>query len=281
MRAMSAHPPSLSVSLVLYQSDRDLLSATLDCLEGAIERAQAAGLLLAPVSLTVVDNDSPADYRAGVQPLVARDHERLVCRWHPLSANLGFGAGHNQALREATSDLHLVLNPDVELSPDALVEALRWLEDNPRTVLVAPAAQGSRGDVEYLCKRYPSVMLLLARASGQRWFQHLLDKRLARYEMRELVTAQEPVDVPLVSGCCMLARTAALQSVGGFDETFFMYFEDFDLSIRIAARGRVVFLPTMRIVHHGGYAASKGWQHIRMFARSAITFFRRYGWRLL
>lgn len=281
MRAMSARLPSLSVSLVLYQSDLPLLSATLDSLELAVGRAQEAGLLAAPATLTLVDNHSPGDYRARVQSLLARDGRRLACQWRPLQRNVGFGGGHNRVIEDATSDLHLVLNPDVELAGDALEQALQWLARNPATVLVAPAARGSSGEVEHLCKRYPSLLLLLARASGQRWLLRMLDKRLAHYEMRELQTAREPVEVPLASGCCMLARTAALQSAGGFDETFFLYFEDFDLSLRLAGQGSVMFIPTMHIVHHGGYAAAKGWRHIRMFGRSAVTFFRRYGWRLL
>ncbi|TXS92178.1 glycosyltransferase [Parahaliea maris] len=281
MRAMSLPAPSLSVSLVVYQSDRQLLSATLDSLEFAVARARECGALQAPVVLTLVDNRSPENYRSQIQPLLERDSDGLVCRWQPQEENLGFGGGHNRVLRLAKSDLHLILNPDVELAADALAQALHWLADNPDTVLVAPAARGGSGEVEFLCKRYPSVLLLLARASGQRWIQRMLDKRLAHYEMRELAAATDPVEVPLVSGCCMLARTAALQSVGGFDEAFFMYFEDFDLSIRLAASGRVVFVPAMHIVHHGGYAASKGWRHIRMFGRSALIFFRRHGWRLL
>jgi GT2 family glycosyltransferase len=79
----------------------------------------------------------------------------------------------------------------------------------------------------------------------------------------------------------MLMRTGALRAVGGFSEDFFLYFEDFDLSLRLARQGRLVFDPVVRIVHHGGYAASKGHLHLKYFIRSGILFFNRHGWRFL
>jgi hypothetical protein len=77
----------------------------------------------------------------------------------------------------------------------------------------------------------------------------------------------------------MLLRTAAVQAVGGFDDAFFLYFEDFDLSLRLGRQGRLVFDPAMAIVHHGGYAASKGRHHLKYFIQSGLRFFNRHGWR--
>ena len=70
-----------------------------------------------------------------------------------------------------------------------------------------------------------------------------------------------------------------MEEVGGFDEQYFLYFEDFDLSMRLRKFGRLMYVPSVRIVHHGGYAASKGWKHLRMFASSGFRFFRQHGWR--
>jgi hypothetical protein len=79
----------------------------------------------------------------------------------------------------------------------------------------------------------------------------------------------------------MFARTQALKDVGGFDAHFFLYFEDFDLSLRMQKAGRVVFLPTANIVHLGGNSAAKGWRHIKIFAQSAIHFFQKHGWKIV
>jgi GT2 family glycosyltransferase len=77
----------------------------------------------------------------------------------------------------------------------------------------------------------------------------------------------------------MLCRTAALKAVSGFDEGYFLYFEDFDLSLRIAKIGELAYVPAMRIKHAGGHAARKGRAHIGMFVRSAMRFFNTHGWR--
>jgi GT2 family glycosyltransferase len=102
----------------------------------------------------------------------------------------------------------------------------------------------------------------------------------ARYEYRELGD-EEASPVQLLSGACMLIDRRALAAVGGFDTRFFMYFEDYDLSLRLGAHGTLLYVPSMRIVHHGGGAARKGARHIRWFGVSAWRFYRRHGWRWL
>ena len=97
--------------------------------------------------------------------------------------------------------------------------------------------------------------------------------------MRDVCSDSRETDILLASGCFMLVRTAAFQSVGGFNDKYFLYFEDFDLSIRLGSQGRLVFNPAIQIVHHGGYAARKGLQHMKYFIRSGLTFFRDHGWR--
>ncbi|MFV0278133.1 MAG: glycosyltransferase [Parahaliea sp.] len=285
MRAMPNDSPraapaaSLSVSLVLYNSDLELVRNTLASLHRAVQVAQRSGRL-GTASLCVIDNATPGDYGERAQALLGTFGE-LAPRYERLAANAGFGAGHNRVIAAAKSDFHLVLNPDVEFAAGALDQALASFVARPEVVLMAPSVRGDDGQSESLCKRHPSLLVLVVRARGLAFLRRLCRRQLDHYEMRELSAAQDLVEVPLASGCCMLARSGALRAVGGFDERFFMYFEDFDLSLRIAAQGVVVFNPAMRIVHHGGFAASKGWRHVRMFCRSAAHFFNRYGWRLL
>jgi GT2 family glycosyltransferase len=78
----------------------------------------------------------------------------------------------------------------------------------------------------------------------------------------------------------MLARTALFVKLGGFDPRFFMYFEDYDLSLRMGREAAVAYVPQARIVHHGGEAARKGWRHVAWFVTSAGRFFARHGWKL-
>ena len=87
-------------------------------------------------------------------------------------------------------------------------------------------------------------------------------------------------DVILVSGAFMLCRSDALRAVGGFDERYFLHFEDLDLSLRLAKLGRVVSDPEVTLIHHGGNSASRGLAHLRVFVRSGLRFFNTHGWRI-
>ena len=85
----------------------------------------------------------------------------------------------------------------------------------------------------------------------------------------------------LASGCCVWVRRALFDRVGGFDERYFLYFEDYDLSLKLTQLGEVAEHSQIRIVHHGGDAARKGVRHIRWFTAGAIRFFNRWGWKWL
>jgi hypothetical protein len=126
----------------------------------------------------------------------------------------------------------------------------------------------------------PSVWTFFLRGFAPAWLKRRFDARLAHYEYRDL-PSDRVSDVTLVSGAFMLARTLALQAVGGFDERYFLHFEDLDLSLRMHAQGRVVSDPAVTLVHHGGHAAKRGLGHLRLFLRSGLRFFNTHGWRWL
>jgi hypothetical protein len=233
------------------------------------------------VSVEVVDNSTNVACRQRVRLAISDwpQNEFFHVNYRALPHNRGFGAGHNSVIPALDSDFHLVLNPDAELAEDALRIGLSSLADDSGIALVSPKVSGDDGRQEFLCKRYPSVFALLLRAFAPRLVRRLFRKRLYRYEMRDVCNGDQEADILLASGCFMLVRTAALRAVGGFSDNYFLYFEDFDLSIRLGSQGRLIFNPAMQIVHHGGYAASKGIRHVKYFIKSGITFFNDHGWR--
>lgn len=256
--------PVLTVSIVVYRSDLQQLEATLSTL------LRAAALAKLSLHIELIDN--------GDGPLPAVLPPALVLRHG--QGNVGFGAGHNLALAGSGGDFHLILNPDVELAPDALVEALGFFFRHPDCGLLVPWVLNAHGVPEYLCKRFPAVLDLLLRGFAPDWLRCRFARRLGQYELRDQAADAVLWDPPIVSGCFMLFRTEVLKALGGFDPRYFLYFEDFDLSLRAARLTRVARVPAVRIVHHGGHAARKGWRHIRMFVRSGITFFNTHGWKL-
>jgi len=227
----------------------------------------------------LVDNGPYGEARArAIASLVAGWGERVgLLTGH---GNVGYGRGHNLAIARSEGAYHLVLNPDVELASDALANALAFLDAHPDCGLLAPAVRDDAGSLQYLCKRWPTVLDLFLRGFAPGWLRERFRPRLDRYELRDLINEHDVVwDPPIVSGCFMLFRTTVLKALGGFDPRYFLYFEDFDLSLRAARLARLAYVPTVRIVHHGGGAARKGLRHVRMFAASAAKFFGQHGWR--
>jgi GT2 family glycosyltransferase len=272
-------PARFSATIVTFHPDAALLERALRSLAGAIERAQQRGLV-SSARVFVVDNGDASSLR------ISQDAARVFCASDSAlelvhgHGNLGYGRANNLVLPRIDSDFHLVMNPDVELDPEAIAVGIETLQSDARIGLVAPDVRGSGGERQYLCKRYPSVWVLFLRGFAPAALRRRFAATLDRYEMRDVVDARACAPVPLASGCFMLVRTALFRALGGFDPRFFLYFEDYDLSLRLGREAKVQFVPEARIVHHGGEAARKGPRHVSWFLRSAWRFFATHGWKL-
>lgn len=272
----------LRISIVCHASHAMQLKNTLWTLLKACRRPLESGRLTG-VDVLLVDNGPELTERAKIDGLIessvalAPPGVRLMRAGS--GRNLGFGSGHNLTFAAAGCEFHLVLNPDVEVAAEALDAALHFMDLHPDCGILVPAIKGENGEPQYLCKRYPSILDLLLRGFAPRWLRALFAARLARYEMRDLIADVPVWQPPIVSGCFMLLRASVLLRVRGFDPSYFLYFEDFDLSLRAAAYTRIAYVPAVHVVHHGGYAASKGMKHILLFFRSALTFFNSHGWK--
>ena len=272
-------PRSLSVTIVTHRTGEALLATALSSLARAIAEARAAGEL-GDAAVHVVDN-SPEDARAAAAAAIASwPRSAGTLELHTGHGNPGYGRANNLVLPKLASDLHLVMNPDVELEPGALREAMRALREHPEVGLVAPDVRDRNGAREYLCKRYPSLRVLFLRGFAPARLRSRFRAAIDAYEMRDVVGEKFVSGIPLASGCFMLVRTALFRRLGGFDERFFMYFEDYDLSLRLAREAAIAYEPRARIVHHGGEAARKGARHISWFVASAWRFFARHGWKI-
>ena len=266
----------LTVSIVLFHSPlaqlRDLIDSLIDSLSGAA---------VSNVQCVLVDHSLDPRYADQCRAVLAEYDacEQIAFELLAPPKNLGYGAGHNLAMASLDGTFHLILNPDVALSPRAISVALETMGAHPDCVLLAPVGSGADGTSLYLAKAFPSVWVLALRAFAPLWLRRR-SRAVARYELRDQ-PSEIVRPVPLVSGCCMWVRRAVYDEVGGFDDSYFLYFEDFDLSMRIARHGAVIEHRELTIIHHGGRASRKGGRHLLWFGVSAARFFNRWGWRWL
>ncbi|USX11079.1 glycosyltransferase family 2 protein [Paraburkholderia fungorum] len=268
----------LSVSVVVFRPQGSQLERTLESLAAAA-RPLSLHYPGAKVEVVVIDNGGGDVAQTLMKTL---SDVGLRSKYVAGHGNVGYGRGHNLAIEQTSSRYHLVLNPDVDLDAGALLNGLTFLDANPAVGLVTPWVGDSGGRQQYLCRRFPSVLDLFIRGFLPLRLRGKLPRRFTRYEMRDVIDERNVVwDPPIVSGCFMLFRTDVIKRLNGFDPRYFLYFEDYDLSLRTHEVARVVYVPWIRILHYGGGVAHKGWTHRKLFAASAFKFFNRFGWKWL
>jgi N-acetylglucosaminyl-diphospho-decaprenol L-rhamnosyltransferase len=244
-------------------------------------------------AITVVYN-TPAELAAAIASLRAQDRppeESIVVdtgasEGYPLNqreglegvqieqpeVNVGFGGGCNLGARVASGDGLLFMNADVVLTAGALPRLTERLESDERIAVVGPLIY-SGGSVQFSARAFPS---LRTGVLGRRSLLTRALIRARRYpaEFRHPSEGTGPVD--WVSGACMLVRRSAFDEVGGFDEGYWLYWEDADLCRRLVDAGwRVHFEPTA-VVHHATGASGTSERTIRAFHESATRFANRH-----
>ena len=226
--------PELSVVIVSYRCGA-LLDECLTSLDA--NRASV------DMEVEVVDNASGDDTVE-----VSRRHAWVTTT--ALDENLGFARANNMAMGQARGRAVLVLNPDTIIPPGALRACLDELWRDPSVGLLTPRLVDLEGRLDRRCHRgFPTLW------SSFCYFTTLdrvfTGPRSQRYTMGHLPET-EAADVEAVSGAFMLMPGDAMRRVGGFDEQFFMYAEDIDLSLRFVEAGyRVHYWPTVNVVHVG------------------------------
>jgi len=236
-----------------------------------VERLLASVTMARPAMLVYLIDNSRTD---ALRALAGR--AGAVYRHQP--DNPGYARAHNWALNAAAaagSRYHLVLNPDVQMPLDGIGKLLAYMVAHPDVGLVAPRVHYPDGRLQPLCKLLPHPLELAVR----RFFPllHRSSGRLARYELHGSGYSQV-MDVPALSGCFMLMRVETVLRVGLFDERFFLYFEDVDLSRRVGRVARTVFVPHVAIVHNYGRGSYRNWRLLWHHMVSAARYFNKWGW---
>ena len=191
--------------------------------------------------------------------------------------NIGYGAAHNIAIRESIYDdvaLHLVINPDIIVGADTLETLVAFILEHPEIGCVSPKVVYPNGELQYLCKLLPTPLDVFGRRFlPKRW----MEKRNQRYELRAS-GYNRIMNIPYLSGCFMLLRTEAVRKARLFDEQFFMYPEDVDLTRRIHRDYLTVFYPHTTIVHNHEKASYRSIRMLWVHMVNMCKYFNKWGW---
>ena len=250
----------INVSIVLYHSDKMQVKHLLD----TIAPSEQVG------HIYLIDNSEEPDKEYTY--LYKKKTEYIFN-----GQNLGYGAAHNIGIRKSLKlrvAYHLVVNTDIEFNREILDEMVDFMKQNRDVGQLMPKVVYPNGELQYLCKLLPTPLDLF----GRRFLpKRMMRKRMERFELRRS-GYDKIMDVPYLSGCFMLLRVEALRQVGMFDERFFMYPEDIDLTRRIHREFRTVFYPYVSVVHNHEQASYKNKQMLKIHIRNICLYFNKWGW---
>lgn len=185
--------------------------------------------------------------------------------------NVGFGAGHNIIINQVESKYHAVINPDIVLTQNAVKKMADYMDGNPEIGLLSPRICFPDGRDQILGKRNPHLKYLVAsRLRGDE-----PGKLLKEYAMLDC-DLSKPTEIENATGCFMFIRTDVLKSIGGFDDGFFMYFEDADLARRINEVSKCVYYPDAVVNHVWGRDSKRNFKLMLVHINSMLRYFRKW-----
>jgi len=253
----------LTISLVAYKNDLGELQQLVDSIKK----------IKIPYDFYVVDNSPDTSLQSFFE-----DQDIL---YHYANANLGFGAGHNIAIRKAInngSKYHLLVNPDVYFDAGNVERMVDFIASKPEVGMVGPKIKWPDGKVQHNARRLPRPFdLFVRRFIPRKWMK----KRLAMYEMQDM-DYEKPFEAGYVSDSFVLYTTKALEEVGMYEEKFFLHMEEVDMSTRLKKINyKIYYFPLSEVVHGRRSEHRTSWRVFKIATKAAIIYFNKHGWRPL
>ncbi len=247
-----------TASIVTYHTRWDELEHVLQCIERS------------PIDkLWIVDHGNDIHL-----PHLLEDHPVAEYLSHP---NLGYGSGHNVALKKAMelgSDYHIVMNSDLWWTEPVIEELADYMDHHPDVGLMMPMIYYPNGKIQYQCKFIPTPLDLILRGFTPDRFMR---KHKGKFQL-ENWSYDRILNVPYLNGCFMFLRISVLREIGLFDERFFMYPEDIDLSRRIHEKYLTLFYPYVSITHVLASESKHNKALRRIHITNMIKYFNKWGW---
>ncbi|MEL1252638.1 glycosyltransferase family 2 protein [Flavobacterium sp. DGU38] len=251
----------ITASIVLFQSDVSEIKKNVDCI------LDTGG----NIRLYLIDNSAGSHFSffSVIDNRIEYIHNDI---------NVGYGGGHNIALKKAIelgAKYHFVINPDICFKSDVIITMVEYMEINKEVGMMMPQILNEDGSIQFLPKLLPRPFDVIMRKL--KWPHFYYKKFIERYEMRIA-----PNDIvyctPVLSGCFNILRLESIKEVGMYDENYFMYFEDWDLSRRMFKKYKTVYYPKVSVYHGYESGASKKIGLFFTFLKSFFIYFNTWGW---
>lgn len=248
----------ITASIVVHKTPWKQLKKALDC------------LILSDINKIYIVDNSPTDKLKDIVKKYKNTEYLKV-------PNKGFGAGHNIAIRMAekiNSDYHLVMNADIYWDGNIITNLKRFMDLNPEVGLVSPKVFYPDGMLQYTCRKLPTP--------GDLFFKRFLPSVFKKRKMAEYLLEDHDhdyaINCPYLLGSFMFFKTKILIETGLFDERFFMYPEDIDITRRIHEKYKTIYWPSVSIVHEHQAASRKNLKMFAIHFYNMIKYFNKWGW---
>ncbi|GCF93938.1 glycosyl transferase family 2 [Enterococcus florum] len=263
---MEKQAKEVTISIVTHNSEKIFLS--LDALIKSLGETST-------VSIRIFDNASEKDYQDKLRYYLNFPFIQITF----FEENKGFGFGHNYNLLPKPTPYAIIFNPDIILEQNLIMGLVGLLKEHPDCALLAPKILNEDGTTQYLIRNKLDVFDYILRFIPFKPVKRLFKKRLSQFECRGLSDTKDSY-VRMISGSFMVVDLARFSEVDGFDERFFMYFEDNDLCRKIEAAGyKALYTPRYEVVHLYERGAVKSKKLFLIFLQSMAKYFNKWGWQ--
>ncbi len=189
--------------------------------------------------------------------------------------NKGFGSGHNEVLDKIDSKYHAIINPDIVIDNDVIKIMADKMDEDDSVGMVSPKILFPDGRLQILGKRKPKLKYLIASRMRK---GNEPSQLLAEYAMLDKDPDSE-YQVEIATGCFMFIRTDIFKKIGGFDDRYFLYFEDFDLACEVNRISKVIYYPKAAIYHVWGRESKKNFKLKIVQLKSMFKFYLKWMFR--
>ncbi len=254
---MDSNKINITASIVLYKNPENEILNLINTLKKSI------------VSKIFIIDNSPNRF--------TNFNENNIIYFH-FPNNPGFGNSHNFALKNAidlNSQFHFIINPDIIFSENVIKIMVDYALSDKNIGMMMPKILNLDGSIQYLPKLLPSPFSILYRKFKfpKFYYKDFIMKYEFRFTDDKLI-----YNAPIISGCFTLLNLKAIREVGVYDDKYFMYFEDWDLSRRMHKKYKTLYFPKVTVYHGYESGANKNGKLFKIFIKSAITYFNKWGW---